>query len=130
MGKKDKHKLGQSRNNPIFKVANGKLKQKNKPKEVTTKLKKVRIYNIKAVFELLGFFLIVYKLFLQISKQKTIKEVDDQLKSLQNNSISVNGKAKNKADSKIDPSGVLAKKKANVDDLVEVMDTANMNSKK
>ena len=42
MGKKDKHKLGQSRNNPIFKVANGKLKQKNKPKEVTTKLKKVR----------------------------------------------------------------------------------------
>ena len=129
MGKKDKHKLGQSRNNPIFKVANGKLKQKNKPKEVTTKLKKVRIY-IKAVFELLGFFLIVYKLGLQISKQKTIKEVDDQLKSLQNNSISVNGKAKNKADSKIDPSGVLAKKKANVDDLVEVMDTANMNSKK
>ncbi len=67
---------------------------------------------------------------LQISKQKTIKEVDDQLKSLQNNSISVNGKAKNKSDSKIDPSGVLAKKKANVDDLVEVMDTANMNSKK
>ena len=62
MGKNDKHKLGQSRNNPIFKVANGKLKQKNKPKEVTTKLKKVRIYNIKAVFELLGFFLIVYKL--------------------------------------------------------------------
>ena len=51
MGKKDKHKLGSSRNNPIFKVANGKLKQKNKPKEVTTKLKKVRIY-IKAVFEL------------------------------------------------------------------------------
>ena len=44
MGKKDKHKLGSSRNNPIFKVANGKLKQKNKPKEVTTKLKKVRIY--------------------------------------------------------------------------------------
>ena len=39
MGKKA---FGQSRNNPIFKVANGKLKQKNKPKEVTTKLKKVR----------------------------------------------------------------------------------------
>jgi len=105
MGKKDKHKLGSSRNNPIFKVANGKLKQKNKPKEVTTKLKK-------------------------ITKQKTIKEVDDQLKSLQNNSISMNGKVKSKADTKINPSAVLEKKKANIDDLVDVMDTANMNSKK
>ena len=56
--------------------------------------------------------------------------MDDQLKSLQNNSISVNGKVIKKADIKIDPSGVLAKKKANVDDLVDVMDTANMNSKK
>ena len=42
MGKKDKHKIGQSRNNPVFKVANGKLaKQKGKPKEVSSKLKKV-----------------------------------------------------------------------------------------
>jgi len=43
MGKKDKHKQGQSRNNPVFKVANGRLsKQKGKAKEVSTKLKKAR----------------------------------------------------------------------------------------
>jgi len=42
MGKKDKHKLGQTRNNPVFKVATGKVsKQKGKAKEVTTKLKNV-----------------------------------------------------------------------------------------
>ena len=45
MGKKDKHKIGQSRNNPVFKIANGKLsKQRGKPKEVTMKLKKVGSY--------------------------------------------------------------------------------------
>ena len=42
----------------------------------------------------------------------------------------MNGKVKSKTDTKIDPSAVLEKKKANVDDLVDVMDTANMNSKK
>ena len=42
MGKKDKHKLGQTRNNPVFKVANGRLaKQKGKAQAVTSKLKKV-----------------------------------------------------------------------------------------
>ena len=43
MGKKDKHKPGQSRNNPIFKVVGGKAgKSKNKPREVNIKLKNVR----------------------------------------------------------------------------------------
>ena len=43
MGKKEKHKQGQSRNNPVFKVANGRFsKTKGKAKEVTSKLKKVR----------------------------------------------------------------------------------------
>ena len=43
MGKKDKHKPGQSRNNAIFKVVGGRAgKSKNKPREVTTKLKNVR----------------------------------------------------------------------------------------
>ena len=43
MGKKDKHKLGQSRNNAVFKVVNGKAnKQKGKAQEVKTKLKKVK----------------------------------------------------------------------------------------
>ena len=42
MGRKDKHKLGQSRNNPIFKVVGGKAeKSKNKPREVNIKLKNV-----------------------------------------------------------------------------------------
>ena len=42
MGKKDKHRPGQSRNDPIFKVVGGKAgKSKNKPREVTTKLKDV-----------------------------------------------------------------------------------------
>ena len=45
MGKKDKHRPGQSRNDPIFKVVGGKTaKAKNKPREVTTKLKDVSIY--------------------------------------------------------------------------------------
>ena len=44
MGKKDKHRPGQSRNDPIFKVVGGKTtKAKNKPREVTTKLKDVSI---------------------------------------------------------------------------------------
>jgi hypothetical protein len=43
MGKKEKHRQGQSRNNPVFKVANGRFsKTKGKAKEVTSKLKKVR----------------------------------------------------------------------------------------
>ena len=42
MGKKDKHRPGQSRNDPIFKVVGGKAgKSKNKPREVTTKWKDV-----------------------------------------------------------------------------------------
>ena len=42
MGKKDKHRPGQSRNNPIFKVVGGKAgKTKNKPQEVNIKLKNV-----------------------------------------------------------------------------------------
>ena len=46
MGKKDKHKQGQSRNNPVFKVANGRLgKQKGKAKEVSTKLKKASLFD-------------------------------------------------------------------------------------
>jgi hypothetical protein len=40
--KKDKHKLGQSRNNPVFKVVGGKSgKSKNKPREVNIKLKNI-----------------------------------------------------------------------------------------
>ena len=47
MGKKDKHKLGQSRNNAVFKVVNGKSnKQKGKAQEVKTKLKKVNSTSI------------------------------------------------------------------------------------
>ena len=47
MGKKDKHKQGQSRNNPVFKVANGRLsKQKGKAKEVSTKLKKASLFDL------------------------------------------------------------------------------------
>ena len=42
MGKKDKHRPGQSRNNPIFKVVGGKAgKTKNMPQEVNIKLKNV-----------------------------------------------------------------------------------------
>ena len=42
MGKKDKHKMGQSRNNPVFKVVGGKAgKKKNKAQEVNLKLKNV-----------------------------------------------------------------------------------------
>ena len=45
MGKKDKHRPGQSRNDPIFKVVGGKAgKSKNKPREVTTKLKDVSMF--------------------------------------------------------------------------------------
>lgn len=53
MGKKDKHRPGQSRNNPIFKVVGGKAgKTKNKPQEVNIKLKNVSklMYLNKALF--------------------------------------------------------------------------------
>ena len=55
MGKKEKHRQGQSRNNPVFKVANGRFsKTKGKAKEVTSKLKKVRkITLITETFEML-----------------------------------------------------------------------------
>ena len=47
MGKKDKHKAGQSRNHPVFKVMGNTGKVANKAKvqktqEVKTKLKKVK----------------------------------------------------------------------------------------
>ena len=49
MGKKDKHKQGQSRNNPVFKVMGGGASKvskgqgnKQKAQEVKSKLKKVR----------------------------------------------------------------------------------------
>ena len=44
MGRKDKHKLGQSRNSAVFKVVGGKAgkaNNKGKPKGVELKLKKV-----------------------------------------------------------------------------------------
>ena len=43
MGKKDKHKLGATRNNPVFKVVGAKVKKQSKgrPKEVSLKLKKL-----------------------------------------------------------------------------------------
>ena len=45
MGKKDKHRPGQSRNDPIFEVVGGKAgKSKNKPQQVTSKLKDVSVF--------------------------------------------------------------------------------------
>ena len=42
MGKKDKYKMGHSRNNAVFKIVGGKTaKAKNKPREVNIKLKNV-----------------------------------------------------------------------------------------
>ena len=44
MGRKDKHKLGSTRNNPLFKVVGGKAsKAKAKPREVDLKLKKITV---------------------------------------------------------------------------------------
>ena len=56
MGRKDKHKQGQSRNNPIFKVVGGTAgKTKNKPREVNIKLKNVRkLYILNATFKWTG----------------------------------------------------------------------------
>ncbi len=44
MGRKDKHKLGGTRNNPVFKVVGAKVSKaaKGRPKGVDIKLKKVR----------------------------------------------------------------------------------------
>ena len=74
MGKKDKHKLGSSRNNPIFKVANGKLKQKNKPKEVTTKLKKVR-NNIGFDYQTVFLFILLIFHYRSLSKKLSKKSM-------------------------------------------------------
>ena len=44
MGRKDKHKLGGSRNSAVFKVVGAKVSKaaKGRPKEVAPKLKKVK----------------------------------------------------------------------------------------
>ena len=108
MGKKDKHKLGQSRNDPVFKVANGKLnKQKGRAKEVTTKLKKIGIHK----------------------KDAAVAKVDDQLKALQKQSISMTGKPRN---TKVTPSATLkdeADPRVNIDELVDEMEDLSKTNK-
>ena len=109
MGKKDKHKLGQSRNDPVFKVANGKLnKQKGKAKEVTTKLKKIGIHK---------------------KADAAVAKLDDQLKALQKQSISLTGKPRN---TKVTPSATLkdeADPRVNIDELVDEMEDLSKTNK-
>ena len=107
MGKKDKHKIGQSRNNPVFKVANGKLgKAKGKPKEVCHKLKQISKHSAK----------------------DAVKKVDDQLKQLQSKSVNFKKQNSEQKPRKIQPTEILKNAQnvsnANIDSLADIMDTA------
>ena len=123
MGKKDKHKPGQSRNSSVFKVANGRLnKQKGKAKEVTSRLKKV-IERLKYQLKMIN-----VASFLQISNEcnrKAVSDADSKLKVLQEQSISIIGKSKPKS-TKVEPSQVLTSEKADVDGLVDLIETRNL----
>ena len=107
MGKKDKHKIGQSRNNPVFKVANGKLsKNKGKPKEVCHKLKQISKHSAK----------------------DALKKVDDQLKQLQSKSVNFKKRPNSEQKpTKIQPTEILKSAQnvsnANIDSLADIMDT-------
>ena len=127
MGKKDKHRPGQSRNHPVYKVvgSSGKVaKGKQKAQEVKGKLKKVRF--------LMDFF-IVSRIFLnknpfQISNpskhKEAIESLDDTLREIQHSSVSVSGSSQvQKKPTKI-PSmaGILNAPKVNMDALMEDME--------
>ena len=106
MGKKDKHNIGQSRNNPVFKVANGKLsKNKGKAKEVCSKLKQISKH----------------------SSKDAVKKVDDQLKQLQNKSVNFKKQNNEQKSKKIQPAEILKHSKnvsdTNIDSLVNFIDT-------
>merc|ERR1712223_2274791 len=113
MGKKDKHKQEQSRNNPVFKVANGRLsKQKGKAKEVSTKLKKI-----------------------SNETRKAVDNADVAFKALQKDSISqgisMTGKVTT-TKTKIEPSNVLKKEdnpNTSVNSLLELMETTSTSAK-
>ena len=73
MGKKDKHKLGSTRNNPVFKVVGAKVKKqgKGRPKEVSLKLKKLANERAKS----------------------TVSELDNKLKKIQHDpNVKIGGK--------------------------------------
>ena len=114
MGKKEKHRQGQSRNNPVFKVANGRFsKTKGKAKEVTSKLKKLQMQQTKT--------------------SKAIANADIAFKALQKNSVSMKGKPVSvSSKTKIEPSNLLNKEdcqKVNVDALAEIMETTSTSTK-
>lgn len=112
MGKKDKHKAGQSRNHPVFKVMGNTGKVANKSKqqktqEVKTKLKKLSLPN-------------------KSKTKDTIDSLDSQFKSIQqNSSISISA-SKDKPDQtrqKIIPmSGVLNEPNVDMDGLMTSME--------
>lgn len=109
MSKKDKHKQGQSRNNPVFKVASGRLsKQKGKAKEVCSKLKKI-----------------------SSEARKAVDDADVTFKALQKQSVSMKGKVA-PTKTKIEPSNLLTKDDShgtNVNSLTEMMETTNTSTK-
>jgi len=117
MGKKDKHKQGQSRNNPVFKVMGGgnkvgKQAGKQKAQEVKTKLKKLS----------------------NPSKGKeSVQSLDDKFKEIQHSktvSISGAGKVSANAKKKVVPlSGVLNAPEADVDGLMDCMEVSALTAK-
>lgn len=113
MGKKDKHILGSSRNNPIFKVVGGKAgKAKNKAQEVNTKLKKINVTKKSAG---------------QLIKEVTEK-LDTKFTDLQKKSVPFSGTCTKVSEalltSKLKPiTGTLSSTNVDVDSIVNNFET-------
>ncbi len=99
MGRKDKHKLGASRNNAVFKVVGAKVKKagKGRPKEVSFKLR-----NIKS--------------------KEAVAELDAKLAKIREDSVKIGGNKKPaKTATKIEP--IQKAETATEKDVDVVMDT-------
>merc|ERR1711890_75564 len=100
----DKHKPGQSRNNPIFKVVGGKAgKNKNKPREVNIKIKNICVKSKTS----------------QSTKEVT-ENLDAKLLDLQKKSIPLSGSLAPKCSSTYTTplSGTLSSSKIDVESIV------------
>lgn len=109
MGRKDKHKQGQSRNNPIFKVVGGTAgKTKNKPREVNIKLKNISLKSKTSQ-----------------STKEVIENLDAKLLDLQKKSIPLAGSSAPKSSSTyITPlTGTLSSSKIDLDSIVSNFET-------
>ena len=129
MGRKDKHKLGASRNNAVYKVVGAKVSKgaKGKPREVAPKLKKVgyQVDVMRSVHSTPKLFQLSAK-----AKEDKLASLDAQLVALQHGGVKMAGsEAKAKMPTKITPVGQMRATKAvtdvEMDSVIKGMEKAN-----